>query len=133
MKPPHDAIVIQTKNSDYWFDNDGILCVITKDTEELPLELQREQIENFVAQLEGRHLLMLVDMNGARPRTKASRVYMTEALPRFVRAVAFIGRSPMQRVLANLFVGIKTPEFPTRFFSDEYHAREWLLSLRPAE
>ena len=42
--------------------------------------------------------------------------------------VAIVVESSLSRVIANFFMGLNRPEFPTRLFNDEQEAREWLAS-----
>jgi hypothetical protein len=41
--------------------------------------------------------------------------------------VAIVVESPLSRVIANFFLGLNRPDFPTRLFNDEAEAREWLV------
>jgi hypothetical protein len=44
-------------------------------------------------------------------------------------AVAFLSPTPGQKILANFFIKIIKPTSPTRFFSTEEEAIEWLKSF----
>ncbi|WP_258802329.1 STAS/SEC14 domain-containing protein [Pseudarthrobacter sp. NS4] len=64
-------------------------------------------------------------------------VESTEAVTRQARAVfsircaasrtALLGSSPVDRVLANFFLGVHLPPCPTRFFTSRDEAMDWLL------
>lgn len=73
---------------------------------------------------DGRCRPLLVEMAGAAGVTREART--TFAQPCTVRRLALLGRSPVDRVHANSTLGASRPQMPTRFFTSEEDALNWL-------
>ncbi|MGQ0829315.1 MAG: DUF7793 family protein [Bacteroidota bacterium] len=43
-----------------------------------------------------------------------------------MKALALLTRSPLSRMIANIYLTLKKPAYPTKVFSDETEARKWL-------
>lgn len=71
-----------------------------------------------------RRLPLLVDMRGLKTLDRAarSRFSETDAITR----LAFVVESPLSRVLANFFLAVSRPSWPTRMFTSEDEAVAWL-------
>lgn len=67
---------------------------------------------------------MLVDMEATASVSRAARTLFTR--PSAVSRIALLGSSPVDRVIANFFLGLHTPPCPTRFFTSRADAMEWL-------
>ncbi len=67
---------------------------------------------------------MLVDMTETRSVSRAARHVFT--VPCAVNTIALVGKSPVDRVIANFILGISTLPTPTRFFNSEPQAIAWL-------
>ena len=67
---------------------------------------------------------MLVDMAAVTSVTReASSIW---SIPCSASRIALLGRSPVDRVLANFFLGVHIPPCPTRFFTSRTEAMDWL-------
>lgn len=72
----------------------------------------------------GRSFPMLVDMAATASMSRdARRVF---ARPSAVAKVALLGSSPVDRTIANFFLGIHAPAAPTRYFTCVKEAMGWL-------
>ena len=60
---------------------------------------------------------------------EAQRYCVTEEALLGLPAYAVILRSPIQRVLTNVFLAIQNPPIPIKAFSSKETATEWLLGL----
>lgn len=70
---------------------------------------------------------MLVDMSTtAEVERKARAVF---ARPCQANRIALLGRSPVDRVLANFILGVSTVPCPTRFFTSKSDAMSWLWKV----
>lgn len=69
---------------------------------------------------------MLVDMATTADVSRGARSVF--ARPCQASRIALLGQSPVDRVIANFFLGIYKPPCPTRFFTAEREALEWLLA-----
>lgn len=67
---------------------------------------------------------LLVDMTGTATLTRPARVTFTRKCSA-VR-IALLGRSPVDRVIANFALGVSAVPVPTRFFTSEPSAVAWL-------
>jgi hypothetical protein len=126
MRPPAHSKIIDTPNSISWFDENGILCSVLKNNPELPINEQKKQFEEFRKEQKGKKVCMLIDITDARPVSKQSRELTAKELPGLIIAMAFISRSALGKMLANLFLGLKVPPYPVKVFSSENEAKEWL-------
>ncbi|MPY10594.1 STAS/SEC14 domain-containing protein [Arthrobacter bussei] len=69
---------------------------------------------------------MLVDMETTRTVTRGARAVF--AIPCSASRIALLGSSPVDRMLANFFLGVNSPPCPTKFFTSRHMAVAWLQS-----
>lgn len=69
-------------------------------------------------------LPLLVDMTGTAQLTRDGRLVFTEKCS--ASAIALLGRSAVDRVMANFALGVSSTPVPTRFFTSESAATAWL-------
>ena len=69
---------------------------------------------------------MLVDMETTRTVTRDARAVF--AIPCAASRIALLGSSPVDRMIANFFLGVNSPPCPTRFFTSRHMAMAWLQS-----
>ncbi len=67
---------------------------------------------------------MLVDMETTRTVTRGARAVF--AIPCAASRIALLGSSPVDRMIANFFLGVNSPPCPTRFFTSRHLAVAWL-------
>jgi hypothetical protein len=72
----------------------------------------------------GRERPLLVDMTGTATLTRDARMVFTEKCS--ASPIALLGRSAVDRVVANFALGVSAPPVPTRFFTSEPAAVAWL-------
>jgi len=48
-------------------------------------------------------------------------------LPRYIKAIAMVSDSALGKMLANLFFTLKKQPYPTKMFTNEQDAKEWLM------
>ncbi|HXA01939.1 MAG TPA: STAS/SEC14 domain-containing protein [Cytophagaceae bacterium] len=126
MKIPENANVIDWPTSILWFDEDGILCAISKKVPEQTLEEAKESMLDFERLTGGKKVCMLIDITNSSPTSKEMRDYSAAELPKITKALAMISTSALGKMIANLFFGLKPPPYPTKMFSNEKDAKEWL-------
>ena len=68
---------------------------------------------------------LLVDMTGTATLTRDARMVFTQKCSASI--IALVGRSAVDRVIANFALGVSAPPAPTRFFTSETAATAWLL------
>ena len=69
---------------------------------------------------------MLVDMATTEDVTRAARSVFS--IPCAANRIALLGASPVDRIIANFFLGVHTPPCPTRFFTSRTESMKWLQS-----
>ena len=126
MEIPQNATVIDWPTSIVWFDENGILCAISKKAPPQTLEEAKESMKDFEKLTGGKKVCMLIDITNSPPTSKEMRDYSATELPKIVRALAMISESALGKMIANLFFGLKPPSYPTKMFSNEKDAKEWL-------
>lgn len=67
---------------------------------------------------------MLVDMAAVGSVSREARAVWS--IPCSASRIALLGKSPVDRVLANFFLGVHVPPCPTRFFTSRSEALDWL-------
>lgn len=67
---------------------------------------------------------LLVDMTGTATLTRPARMAFTRKCS--ASRIALLGRSPVDRVIANFALGVSAVPVPTRFFTSEPAAVAWL-------
>lgn len=127
MQVPTDTEIHDDPNSTWWIDKEGIVCSISKKNYvQESREAQRKRLDDFIRITGGKKMCMLLDITYARPSRKEDRDEAAELLAKVVKAMAMVSRSPLGRMIANLFFGLKPPPYPVKMFSDEKEAKEWL-------
>lgn len=72
---------------------------------------------------------MIVDMSETASVTRQARAVFLDAGQ--ANIIALLGRSPVDRVIANFVLGVSNLPCPTRFFTAEAAALEWIAANRP--
>ncbi|MBA3706186.1 MAG: STAS/SEC14 domain-containing protein [Bacteroidetes bacterium] len=126
MKIPDNTEVYDWKSSTFWFDNEGIVCSISKKVPPQNLEDTKKVIEDFKKIIGERKVCMLIDVTNSSESTREVRNLAAEEFPKFVKAIAMVSQSALGKMLANLFFTIKSQPYPTKMFNDEAEAKEWL-------
>jgi hypothetical protein len=90
-------------------------------------ELAHEAVDAVETICAGRKRPMLVDMTGTGNLTRAARVVFAQ--PSFASAIALLGKSAVDRVIANFALGVSPVPVPTRFFTVESVAMAWLRDV----
>ncbi|MCW2131269.1 STAS/SEC14 domain-containing protein [Arthrobacter sp. VKM Ac-2550] len=67
---------------------------------------------------------MLVDMATTQSVSRGARAVFS--IPCAANRIALLGKSAVDRVIANFFLGVHTPPCPTRFFNSRSEAMAWL-------
>jgi hypothetical protein len=126
MEPPADAQIIDTETSIYWFDPDGVMCAISKKTAAPTLESTKKSIEDLKRIIGEEKVCLLIDVTNSGESSREIKEYAAKELPTFIKAIAMISRSELGKMLANLFFNIKKQPYPTKMFTDEFAAKNWL-------
>jgi hypothetical protein len=126
MEPPKDCQVYETELARYWIDKDGIFYSDLKHT--------RRTIENtksnlkFIKELaKGKKISIIVDITRSVALTKDVREILDKELMNIYTAIAFVARTPLANMNANVFLRLPWP--PVKIFPSEKAAKKWLLEV----
>jgi hypothetical protein len=111
-----------------WFDEEGILYSIPKPVSAPPTkEESLAQMEEFRKLVGYKKTCMVIVTDSMEPPPKREdRDWIAKELDSVVKALGVISTSPLSRMVANLFFGLKPPAYPVKFFSNREDARKWI-------
>ena len=113
-----------------FFDN-GIVKDIPF-TEDETLEKAKEALAAMKEKKSDKKFPLLVDVSKQKSVTREARqYYSSNEITNLITALAFIVESPISKVLANFFLGLNKPSYPTQLFTDETKAMNWLKEFLP--
>lgn len=90
-------------------------------------EQSAHAVEELIA--DGPPRPLCVDMTGTSTITRSARRYYTRPMP-WVSRLALLGTSAVDRVVANFALGVNGTHMPTKYFTSESAATEWLCDAR---
>lgn len=129
MEPPKNIQTIDFATSIMWFDEDGILYSVPKPgaVHAKTREESQKQMDEFRKVAGGKKRCMILQTDhSAPPPKKEDRDWAAKELNSVTKAMAIISTSPLSRMIANLFFGLKPPSYPFKFFSNEIEAKQWI-------
>jgi hypothetical protein len=129
IKIPPDADLIPWPGARMWFDASGIVYAISEKTPEQTVEKSRQALQEFKKLTGGQRKCLMLDITRSSPTSKAVRDYVATEMVDITMALALLSGSSLGRMIANLFLKIKPPEYPARIFSNEEDARTWLMTF----
>ncbi len=124
MIPPKEAQVFECTNCALWLDEQGILCCNAKEVT-LTVDNLRESVTKANELSKGGRSCLMVDLTSTKPVPKAVRQFVLTESKKY-RALALISNSLVGSMVAKIFLSLASLEYPTKLFSDEKEAKEWL-------
>ena len=119
--------VIEVHAGRIWLGEDGIVRTFTKPGAELTLADAKEQIAAIGKIGRGKGVPILVDFTNLKSQDREARTYFAgEETTKAVSACALLISSPLSRVIGNFYMGLNKPITPTKLFTSEAEAIEWL-------
>ncbi|MDH5607044.1 MAG: hypothetical protein OEY93_09160 [Anaerolineae bacterium] len=126
MAPAAEKRVIKTNTADVWLDEEGIVWI----ENHVPAITQKEVEENFQAVWEiGGHIQRPVInlIEGITLVDKETRDYGAgEDAQRILSAMALVAKNRLSVVVGNFFINVSNPTYPTKLFTSQAAALEWL-------
>jgi len=119
--------IFETHDAKIWLRTDGIIQISVRPQAETNLDDAIENI-NIVSKFskDKKHSLFL-DIRQAKFITRDARNYFSgEESQKYISALAILIRSPVSRVMGNLFIGINKPPYPVKLFTSEDSTIQWL-------
>lgn len=129
MEIPKGVKTYEMAASVVWINEDGVLFSAPKPgpPPELSLDEIRKEMEKFKAIIGEKKVCMVTEPNPhSRPPTKAERDLVAQLINDVTKAMAIVTISPVARMIANLFFGLKPPPYPAKMFKTEKEAMEWI-------
>ena len=118
---------IVTQTAKVWLDENGILRVTSLPGATQTLAQAHENMSVEVQLSGGKRRPLLVDLRGMKSFDRDARAYYAgQEAAKYQSAIALLIGSPLSRVIGNFFIGFNKPAMPTRLFTSELEALEWL-------
>jgi hypothetical protein len=119
--------VMETRTAQLYLGKDGISRIIVKQGAEITID---EIKENFAALSQitaSKKAPSLIDLRGIKSINREARVYLSdeETVSNNSASALLIG-SPVSKMIGNFFIGLNKPPYPTKLFTSESKALEWL-------
>ena len=105
---------------------DGLLHLLWPHGARIEVEDARAAMAKVNEVCQQEHHPMLVDMAAVASVSREARGIWS--IPCGASRIALLGESPVDRVLANFFLGVHVPPCPTRFFTSRSEAVAWLIA-----
>ena len=123
-----DTSVITHPKFRMWLRPDGIVQLVWAPRTTVLLEDATAALEEMAQLTDGRRSPLLVDMRDTGPLNRPTRAELTRRSD-LQTAVGLIVGTPLTRMMANFFLSVNKPLFPTRLFDNEASALAWLLEF----
>jgi hypothetical protein len=104
----------------------GLVRIKNKRGVEQTIDDARKNIAELVRLTDDRPYPVLVDLDGSSMSREVRNYYGGPEIRDKLGALALLVTNPVARVLANVFIAMKGSETPTRLFTSEAEAIEWL-------
>ena len=119
--------VIEFEAGRLWLREDGLVHAVAKPGAEMTLADAREEIAVIGKIGRGKGLPLLVDFKNLQSQDRGARTYFAgEETAKAVTACAILISSPLSRVIGNFYMGLNKPVTPTKLFTSESEAIDWL-------
>ncbi len=110
-----------------WLNENDICYTMVKNDADIQLQ---DAIENTAAVKEiseGKVYPMLVNLKGIKTISKDARDHFSmQGRTPGVTAIAMLIKSPVSKIIGNFFLGLNRSAVPSRLFTSEEKAIEWL-------
>jgi hypothetical protein len=121
----HDSDVSTNPKFRIWLRPDGIVQLVWAPQTTVLIEDATAALEAMAKLTGGRRSPLLVDMHDTGSLDRPTRAELTRRSD-LQSAVALIVGTPLTRMMANFFLSVNKPQFPTRLFDNEESAVPWL-------
>ena len=115
---------VQNRVDKIWLREDGIVQTVVFPGAEYTLVDAKQNLASIVQVSNGKRLPLLVDIRNAKTLERAARQEF--AADEWVTSTALLIDSALSRMIGNVFITFSKPVIPTRLFTSEAEAVEWL-------
>jgi hypothetical protein len=125
MTPPANAKIYEGDLATFWFDDDGILCAVSKMTPRT-IENQKANYE-LIREITGNNrVCLLADNTLTYEPDDVTQEYMAGEIPKIFKAMAVTSRTIFGKAVSDTFLYYQGQPVPIRTFQDEKEGKEWL-------
>ena len=125
MQPPDNVRIYEGELADFWFDDFGILCAVSKKVHRT-IEKQKANYA-FIREITGnKRVCLFVDNTVTYIQDEKTREFSAREMPELFKAMAIISNSVMGKAAAHLFQYFHGQPIPISSFDNETEAKEWL-------
>jgi thiamine monophosphate synthase len=118
---------VEVRTHVIWLEDDGIVRVKVKPHVTITLEDAKVCVRTVREVCGGKQTPALIDMTVLVAIEREARLYFAgEETAKVETAAALLINSPVARAIGNIFMGLNKPIFPTRLFTSEAEALNWL-------
>jgi len=118
---------IVTRAAVLWVDQEGIIHSLVNPGAEVKIDDMKEIIDAGYALVGQKKAPVLVDMREIRSSDRESREYTAGPEgEKVTTALAFLIKSKVGELIGNFFINFNNPRFPTKIFTAEDEALDWL-------
>ncbi|MEM6816509.1 MAG: hypothetical protein AAF600_19310 [Bacteroidota bacterium] len=123
-----EILSLNSKETPYGYMKieNSIFSFVYKPHESLNAEIANICIEDRFIFCNYKSYPVLADIRQVKSFTKEARDLLAKKGNNMVNAAAVLVTSPVQRIITNFYIQVSRPEKPTRMFTDEQKALEWL-------
>lgn len=122
------------RTADLWSDEDDISWLVFMPDSEVEEEDAAEILEKAALTYTGEAFVVVADIRNMKSISNEARAYLAgKHAEQLHAAVAILVDGMATRLIANFFINFHKPSRPTRIFSDEQKAIEWLKKYLPAK
>jgi hypothetical protein len=126
MKEVQDLLLIPGVIADYRFSPEGILYSYSKPPVRT-IENIRENVKLVKSITGGKKVPLLIYLSKSPVPDHATRKFAQEQLPTIYSAMAMVSQPGLSQLIINIVFRFQKPPIPTKSFTSDEEAREWLL------
>jgi hypothetical protein len=117
---------IETSSGILTLEDSGFVRIKNKRGVEQTLSEAKKNIEELAALMDGKRYPVLVDLEGTTLSREVRNYYGSPEVRELMTALALLVTNPVARVIANVFLAMKHEKIPTKLFTSERDALDWL-------
>ncbi len=118
-------IEVETVHIKFWKEK-GILCCKYAEDTHIDLEIAKHCVQERINFSDQASYPCFVDMRNVKSASKQAREYLAGEGAKYVKAGALLIGSALTKTIGNIFLSVNKPPVPTKLFTDETEAKEWL-------
>ncbi len=108
-----------------WVEEGVVFCIYKENTV-FTLKVVETAVKERFSLAEGHVYTMFADIKGLKYATKEARAYLKTKGTGKLSAGAFLINSSIVEIIGNYFIKLDKPSIPTKLFTDQKKALEWL-------